>query len=69
MKKRVLSLALAVLMLFSLLPVSAMADGETSGACTYYNVTYTLKNGVLTVSGKGACDSIWKGDFDKASVT
>ena len=54
MKKRTLSLILALLMVFSLLPVSAAADAPKSGTCGK-NLTWTLTDdGVLTVSGTGA---------------
>ena len=56
MKKRILSLVLAVLMIATLLPVSAFADEvDASGTCGE-NVTWTLKNGVLTISGTGAME-------------
>lgn len=54
MKKRILSLALAVLMIVSLLPVSAFADDtETASGTCGENLTWTLKNGVLSISGTG----------------
>ena len=56
MKKRILSLVIAVLMIVTLLPVSAFADEvDASGTCGE-NVTWTLKNGVLTISGTGAME-------------
>lgn len=54
MRKRLISLALAVLMVICLLPVSALADGAASGTCGD-NLTWKIDaNGTLTVSGKGA---------------
>ena len=53
MKKRTLSLILALLMVCSLLPVYAAADAPKSGTCGE-NVTWTLDDaGVLTISGTG----------------
>ena len=64
MKKKILSGVLAVALLFgsaAALPegvfetsstITASAEGETSGKCGE-NVTWTLKDGVLTISGKG----------------
>ena len=54
MKKRTLSLMLALLMIISVLPVSAAADAPKSGTCGE-NLTWTLSDdGVLTISGSGA---------------
>ena len=62
MRKRIISLALAVLMVVCLLPASALADNATSGKCGD-NLTWKLDaNGTLTVSGKGAMY-----DYDEAS--
>ena len=59
MKKRTLSLMLALLMIISVLPVSAAADAPKSGTCGE-NLTWTLSDdGVLTISGSGAM-----ADFD-----
>ena len=60
MKKRTLSLILALLMVCSLLPVSAAADAPKSGTCGE-NVTWTLDDaGVLTISGTGeATEKPW----------
>ncbi|MGN1017562.1 MAG: leucine-rich repeat protein, partial [Oscillospiraceae bacterium] len=54
MNKRLLSLLLACCFVFSLLPISAMADEAqtTSGSCGE-NVTWALVGGVLTISGTG----------------
>lgn len=55
MKKRVLSIIIAVCMIFTMLPAAALADKTASGNCGANgdNVKWTLKNGVLTISGKG----------------
>ena len=57
MNKRLLSLLLACCFVFSLLPMSAMADEAqtTSGSCGE-NVTWALVDGVLTISGTGAME-------------
>ena len=52
MKKRVLSIFLAVCMVFTLLPTSAFAATTASGTCGD-NLTWTLKDGTLTISGTG----------------
>ena len=52
MRKKILSILLAACLIFSLLPVSAFADTTASGTCGY-NLTWTLENGVLTISGTG----------------
>ena len=52
MKKRILSLALALCFVLTLLP-TAFADLPTSGTCGT-NLTWVLKDGRLTISGKGA---------------
>ena len=66
--KKLLSFALALLMLLSLMPMSALADGATSGSTTRDGVTYTLENGVLTISGKGESSYLWKDYFNKRAV-
>lgn len=55
MKKRLLSFFLAVCMILSLLPVSVIAEeaATTSGTCGE-NLTWTLEDGTLTISGTGA---------------
>ena len=55
MKKRLLSIIVAVCMIFTMLPAAALADKTASGNCGANgdNVKWTLKNGVLTISGKG----------------
>lgn len=52
MKKRFLSMLLAVLMVLTLLPAAAFADGELSGKCGD-NVTWKLEGDTLTISGTG----------------
>ena len=53
MKKRVLSVVLALCLVFSLLPVTALADeSPTSGTCGD-NLTWKYENGTLTISGTG----------------
>ncbi len=54
MKKRILSLILALLMVMTLVPAAAFADGEElSGECGE-NVTWKLEGGTLTISGTGS---------------
>lgn len=55
MKKRLLSFFLAVCMIFSLLPVSVIAEeaATMNGTCGE-NLTWTLEDGTLTISGTGA---------------
>ena len=56
MKKRILSIVLALCLVFSLLPVSALAD-TTSNKCGD-NLTWALSySGTLTISGTGAMNS------------
>lgn len=52
MKKRFLGMLLAVLMVLTLLPAAAFADGELSGTCGD-NVTWKLEGDTLTISGTG----------------
>lgn len=56
MNKRLFSLFLACLMLLSLFPSAAFATGDSgaSGNRCGENVTWTLENGLLTISGTGA---------------
>ena len=58
MKKRILSIVLALCLVFSLLPVSALADeAPTSGTCGD-NLTWALADdGTLTISGEGEMNS------------
>ena len=60
MKKRLLSIFLAVCLIFTLLPVSAFAATTASGTCGD-NLTWTLDGvGTLTISGTGAMyDYYW----------
>ena len=60
MKKRVLSILLVVCLIVSLLPVSAFADEVDASDTCGENVTWTLKDGVLTISGTGAME-----DYDE----
>ena len=56
MRKKILSILLAACLIFSLLPVSAMAAPTVSGTCGD-NLTWTLENGVLTISGTGEMEN------------
>ena len=71
MKKKFLALLLAVLMVFSLMPVTAFAEAQTIGDS---NVTWELSEGntVLTLGGTGAMPDFnsvdpapWKEYHDK----
>ncbi len=55
MKRKIISVLLCVLLLASLLPVSAFADTTASGTCGDRgdNLTWTLEGSVLTISGTG----------------
>lgn len=55
MRKKILSILLAACLIFSLLPVSAMAAPTVSGTCGDRgdNLTWTLEGSVLTISGTG----------------
>lgn len=53
MKKRLLSIALVLCMLVSLLPAAALADNAPIGGSCGKSVTWALKDGTLTVSGTG----------------
>ena len=73
MKKRILSLVLAVLMIATLLPTPAFADETaTSGTCGE-NLTWTLVDGVLTISGTGEMDDYdaWRpwNDYAEEPIT
>ena len=53
MRKKILSILLAACLIFSLLPVSAMADAAESGKCGKH-LTWTLDgDGTLTIRGTG----------------
>ncbi|MDD5903177.1 MAG: leucine-rich repeat protein [Oscillospiraceae bacterium] len=57
MKKRILSIALALCMIVTLLPATALAEGEVlSGVCGE-SLSWTFDNGTLTVSGTGDMDN------------
>ena len=58
MRKKILSIFLAVCLIFSLLPVTAMADAAESGSCGD-NLTWTLENGILTISGTGKMENYY----------
>lgn len=60
MKKKILSIFLAFCLIFSLLPMGAMADEAKSGTCGE-NLTWVLKDGTLTISGTG---KMYDYDFD-----
>lgn len=53
MKKRLLSIALVLCMLVSLLPAAALADNAPIGGSCGKSVTWALKDGTLTISGTG----------------
>lgn len=62
MKRKIVSVLLCILLLASLLPVSAFADTTAGGTCGKY-LTWTLdSNGTLTISGTG---KMW--DYDRIS--
>lgn len=62
MKKRFLSMLLAVLMVLTLLPAAAFADGELSGKCGD-NVTWKLEGDTLTISGTGPMENYkWRNE-------
>ena len=62
MKRKIVSALLCILLLASLLPVSAFADTTAGGTCGK-NLTWTLdSNGTLTISGTG---KMW--DYDRIS--
>ena len=65
MKRKIVSVLLCVLLLASLLPVSAFADTTASGKCGD-NLTWTLDgDGTLTISGTGKMwDSDYYNDYD-----
>ena len=58
MKRKIVSVLLCVLLLASLLPVSAFADTTASGTCGK-NLTWTLEDGVLTISGTGEMEDYY----------
>lgn len=72
MKKRLILTILAISMLFSLLPVAALADDDTTEAETESssdaraenqcgeNVFWHYENGTLTISGSGEMDDLYE---------
>ena len=56
MKKRILSMVLALSMLISFMPI--IASAATSGACGD-NLTWTFDNGTLTISGTGEMEDYY----------
>ena len=52
MRKKILSILLAVCLIFSLLPVSAMAAPTAGGTCGD-DLTWSIDSGTLTISGTG----------------
>ena len=71
MKKRLLSGLLVLCLIFSLLPVSAFADEATASGTCGDNLTWTLQDGALTISGTGDMEDYdwlyapWYDDNDK----
>ncbi len=71
MKKRLLSGLLALCLIFSLLPVSAFADEVTASGTCGDDLTWTLQDGTLTISGTGDMEDYdwlyapWYSDNDK----
>lgn len=64
MKRKIVSVLLCVLLLASLLPVSAMADATAGGTCGY-NLTWTLDgDGTLTISGTGKMKDYYPSNND-----
>ena len=64
MKRKIVSVLLCVLLLASLLPVSAFADTTASGTCGA-NLTWTLdSDGTLTISGTGAMKNYYPSNND-----
>ena len=56
MRKKILGILLAACLIFSLLPVSAMAAPTAGGTCGD-DLTWTLENRVLTISGTGKMEN------------
>ena len=63
MKRNIVSVLLCVLLLASLLPMSAIADTTASGTCGD-NLTWTLEDGVLTISGTGKMKGYYPSNND-----
>ena len=67
MKKRLISLVLAALLVLCLLPATAYAAAAASGACCK-NLTWSLSStGTLTISGKGAMAEYSNGNMPWAA--
>ncbi len=66
MKKKILSIFLAFCLIFSLLPMGAMADEAKSGTCGE-NLTWVLKDGTLTISGTGKMYDYDDSDYKTAA--
>ena len=67
MKKKILSIFLAFCLIFSLLPMGAMADEAKSGTCGE-NLTWTLDgDGTLTISGTGKMYDYDYSDYEAAA--
>ena len=64
MKKRILSVVLVLSMMVSFMPI--IASGATSGTCGD-NLTWTLDNGTLTISGTGKMKDYDREDYRPAS--
>ena len=63
MKRKIVSVLLCVLLLASLLPVSAFADTTASGTCGN-DLTWTLEDGTLTISGTGKMKDYYPSNND-----
>ena len=64
MKKRILSFALALCFVFTLLP-AAFADSEPISGTLGDNIAWAFDNGTLTVSGSGEMDDCtWYAAWD-----
>ena len=67
MKKKILSIFLAFCLIFSLLPMGAMADETKSGTCGD-NLTWTLDgDGTLTIAGTGKMYDYDYSEYKKAA--
>ena len=64
MKKRILSVVLVLSMMVSFMPI--IASAATSGTCGD-NLTWTLDNGTLTISGTGKMKDYDREDYRPAS--
>jgi hypothetical protein len=59
MKKRIMAILLTVAMLLSVCSFTAMATDETTSGTCGDNLTWTLEDGVLTISGTGEMQDDW----------